>query len=247
MQPNRRLFLLAPMLTLPAVAGIADAAEDLGDAAAAIARQLQELNDAVTYGRAEVWSRYLHENAVLTDEEGHIATKAELVAQIAPLPQGVSGSLTTQSFSARRTGNVVICTYVQDEHETYHGAQLHCQYLNTAAWVSTADGWRLLANQTTALRGDPPEMTLSAAQQQDYVGVYRLSADVAYAITRSEAGLSGRQSGGRERPLKAEVPDLLFSPGRPRYRYVFVRDAQGRIERMIERREQWDMVWIRET
>jgi hypothetical protein len=242
MQPNRRLFLLAPIL--PAAAGFAGAADD---AAALIARQLQELNDAVTYGRPEVWSRYLHQNAVLTDEEGHIATKAELVAQITPLPPGVSGSLATQSFSARRTGDIVVCTYVQDEHETYHGAQLHCQYLNTATWISTPDGWRLLANQTTALRGDPPEMELSAAQQQDYVGVYRLSGDVAYAITRGEAGLTGRQTGAHERPLKAELPDLLFNPGRPRYRFVFMRDAQGRIERMIERREQWDMVWIRES
>jgi hypothetical protein len=40
---------------------------------------------------------------------------------------------------------------------------------------------------------------------------------------------------------------MLFSPGRPRYRYVFTRDGAGRVDKMFERREQWDIVWTRET
>src|SRR5262249_23031429 len=146
-----------------------------------------------------------------------------------------------------RTGNIIVCTYIQDEHETYHGAQLHCQYLNTSTWISTPDGWRMLANQTTALRGDPPEIPLTAAQEQDYVGDYRLNGDTTFTITRDANGLAGQQSGSHPHPLKAEVRDCLFSPGRPRYRYVFVRDASGRVTCMNQRREQWDIAWMRET
>jgi hypothetical protein len=175
-----------------------------------------------------------------------VSTKAELVAQIQPLPAEVSGVLATQDFQAHRTGDVIVCTYVIDEHETYHGAQLHCQYRNTATWLSTAEGWKLLGVQSIALRTDPPEIPLSSAQLNEYAGVYRLSADTTYTITRSADGLTGQQTGGHVRPLKVEVRDLLFNPGRPRYRYVFMRDAHGRIDRVIERREAWDMVWMRE-
>ena len=39
--------------------------------------------------------------------------------------------------------------------------------------------------------------------------------------------------------------DVLFSPGRVRYRYVFRRDAAGKITGFAERREAWDLVWSR--
>jgi hypothetical protein len=195
------------------------------------------LNDAITYGRAEVWARYLHDNAVFTDEEGAVSDKAAMVAQIQPLPAGISGNLSTQDFRAHRFDDIIVCTYIIDERETYHSAQLHCQYRNTVTWVSTHDGWKLISGQSLALRTDPPEFALTPAQQQDYVGVYRLSGDTTFTITRGDGGLSGQQNGARARVLKAEVLDLLFSPGRPRYRYVFMRDAHGRVDRMIQRRD----------
>ena len=250
MDLNRRLFMLAPAAALPiatAKAATAAASAPVSDDAALIARQIQELNDAITYGRAEVWARYLHDNAVFTDEEGAVSDKAAMVAQIQPLPAGISGNLSTQDFRAHRFDDIIVCTYIIDERETYHSAQLHCQYRNTVTWVSTHDGWKLISGQSLALRTDPPEFALTPAQQQDYVGVYRVSGDTTFTITRGDGGLSGQQNDARARVLKAEVLDLLFSPGRPRYRYVFMRDAHGRVDRMIERREAWDMVFMRES
>src|SRR5262245_31455733 len=174
---NRRLFLAAPVALLPAPVFAGD------DTAQVIARQAQELNDAVTNGAAAVWERYLHDNAVYSDEEGNVLAKAALVAQIQPLPQGLSGVLTTQDFQAHRTGDVVVTTYVIDEHENYYGAALHCQYRNTVTWVSTPAGWRVLAVQTMALRADPAEVALPAAKLRDYPGTYRLSSDVRYTVT----------------------------------------------------------------
>jgi ketosteroid isomerase-like protein len=240
MKINRRLFFITAAAASAPVAALAAGDDDI----ATIQRQAQELNDAVTYGRADVWARYMHDDGVYTDEEGTRSTKAEIVAQIGPLPAGISGVLTTQDFQAKRTGDVIVTTYVIDEHETYHGAALHCQYRNTATWVRASGAWRILALQTIALRTDPPEITL--AQLDDYLGTYRLSGDATYTVTRTADGLTGQQTGGRARPLKAEVRDMFFNPGRPRYRFVFMRDALGRVERMIERREGWDIVWRRE-
>jgi hypothetical protein len=158
----------------------------------------------------------------------------------------VSGALTTRDFQAHRTGDVVITNYVIDEHENYHGAKLHCQYRNTVTWLSTAEGWRVLAVQSMALRTDPAEVTLPAHTLRDYPGTYRLSRDVGFTVALRDGALYGQQTGGRERALKAEVADMFFNPGRPRYRFIFMRDAQDRIDRMVERREAWDIVWKRE-
>lgn len=242
MTPNRRsLFLLtAAFAVAPALA----AADD--DDAAVVMRQTGELNDAITNGQPAVWARYLHEACIYTDEDGAVSTKAEMVPQIAPLPAGISGNLSMVDYQTHRAGDTLIGTYIIDEHENYHGAQLHCQYRNTMTWIKTPDGWRLLAGQSLALRTDPAEIALTTAQQNDYVGLYRLDAQTTYTITRGADGLSGQQSGGRARPLKAEIRDMLFNPGRPRYRYIFMRDAHGRVDRLIQRREAWDMVWVRE-
>jgi hypothetical protein len=43
-----------------------------------------------------------------------------------------------------------------------------------------------------------------------------------------------------------EATDVLFVPGRPRYRYIFLRDAAGKITGLAQRREAWDLVWKRE-
>lgn len=244
MDLNRRLFFITAAAAASAPAA---ALAQSDDAIAQIQARAQELNDAVTYGRAEVWVRYLDEDSVYTDEEGTVSSKAEMVAQIGPLPAGVSGVLTNIDFIAHRHGDTIVTTYVIDEHETYHGQELHCQYRNTVTWSASSDGWRIVALQAMALRTDPPEIALAARDLEAYVGVYRLSPDVTYTITRGGEGLSGQQSGGRARPLKAEMRDVLFNPGRPRYRFLFMRNARGRIERMIERREAWDLVWTREA
>ncbi len=44
-----------------------------------------------------------------------------------------------------------------------------------------------------------------------------------------------------------EAPDVLFVPGRPRYRYILLRDAAGKITGLAQRREAWDLIWKRES
>jgi hypothetical protein len=45
--------------------------------------------------------------------------------------------------------------------------------------------------------------------------------------------------------LRAETLDVLFVPGRPRYRKVFRRDAGGHVVDFAERREAWDLLWMK--
>jgi hypothetical protein len=58
--------------------------------------------------------------------------------------------------------------------------------------------------------------------------------------------LEGQQTGRKPEELRVEATDVLFVPGRPRYRYIFLRDAAGKITGLAQRREAWDLVWKRE-
>ncbi|HEY2291019.1 MAG TPA: DUF4440 domain-containing protein [Thermoanaerobaculia bacterium] len=213
--------------------------------AAVLQRQTQELMDAITYGKAEVWERSLDPKAVYTTEDGTVQTKAQMVEGTKPLPEGVSGSIQVTDFKATVHGPVAVTNYVSDEHEDYHGHKLHCQYRSTDTWLKTPAGWRLVASQILALRTDPPAVPFTSHQMDEYVGRYALSPTITYEIRRQGDGLEGQQNGRKAEPLKLEAPDVLFVPGKTRYRNIFQRGPDGHVTGFAERREAWDLDWKR--
>ncbi|MFL6236768.1 MAG: DUF4440 domain-containing protein [Thermoanaerobaculia bacterium] len=235
-------ILAGAVLLSPQTAPAAPKAEDI---AAMLQRQTQELMDAITYGKAEVWERYLDPKAIYTTEDGTLQTKAQMVEGTKPLPEGVSGTIKVIDFKATVQGPVAITNYVSDEHETYHGHELHCQYRSTDTWLKTPAGWRLVGSQVLALRTDPPAVPFTSRQMDEYVGRYSLTPTITYEIRRQGDGLEGQQNGRKAEPLKLEAPDVLFVPGKTRYRKIFQRDADGRVTGFAERREAWDLDWKR--
>jgi hypothetical protein len=171
--------------------------------------------------------------------------KAEMLAGIKPLPEGVSGIIKVTRYQAVVHGDTAVATHVDDEHENYHGHELHCQYLTTDTWMKTKAGWRLVGAQVLALRTDPPAVALSAALSSEYCGRYALTPEITYEIRCGGSSLEGQQLGRKPEELRAEAPDVLFSPGKTRYRKIFQRGPDGRITGFAERREAWDLVWKR--
>ena len=240
--PSRPSSLALGSAFLFAIGSSAVAAESVPDI---LRRQTQELVDAITAGSAAVWDRYLDEDLRYVDESGTVMTKKQMVEGTKPLPEGVSGSIKVTGFDAVVHGDVAVATYIDDENEDFHGHKLHCQYRTTDTWLKTARGWRLIAGQVLALRTDPPPVPLAAALRAEYCGRYALTPAIAYEIRCNGDGLEGQQTGRKAEELRAEAPDVLFVPGRPRYRYVFLRDPGGRITGFAQRREAWDLVWKR--
>src|SRR4051794_9587916 len=112
-------------------------------------------------------------------------------------------------------------------------------------WMSFPTGWKLVAAQVLALRTDPPEVPLAAAELDGYVGVYRLTPEITYEIRREGDHLVGERKGRAAAPLKAEARDVFFVPGDNRIRKIFQRGADGRVTGFVERRESWDIHWKR--
>jgi ketosteroid isomerase-like protein len=210
---------------------------------ALLQRQSQELADALGTGGAAVWEKYLDPDVRFVDESGAVQTKKQLVDDVRPFPPGISGSIRILDYDATVHGDVAFATYVNDENESYHGHALHCQYRTTETWVRGEQGWRLMGSQVLAMRTDPPAVPLSAERRREYAGTYALTPDIAYEVRLEGDALQGQQTGRKPESLRAEAPDVLFVPGKPRYRYVFVRDAGGKITGLAQRREAWDLVW----
>ena len=232
---------IALAVPLAASAAAADGVREV------LQRQTQELMDAIGAGSAAVWDRYLDPGLRYVDETGAVMTKKQMVAQIRPLPAGVSGSIKVTNFDVVVHGDVAVATYVNDEHERYHGYPLHCQYRTTDTWLRTEDGWRLIGAQVLALRTDPPKVALPAAARTEYCGRYALAPGVEYEIRCRGDALEGQRTGRKPEQLAAEAPDVLFVPGQPRYRYIFLRDSAGKVTGFAQRREAWDLIWKRRS
>ena len=216
------------------------------DDAAILRRQAQELMDAVTYGNAKVWETYLDPQIIYIDEEGAVSDKPGLVAQIKPLPAGISGSIKTEVTELHIMGDVAVMHVDDHESENYFGHQIKAEYRSLETWRRTADGWKMIGGQVFASLIDPPAITLPAARLDEYAGIYRLNADVTYTLRRDGAKLIGQRSGRDPVTLAIEACDVFFVAGQPRSRKIVLRDAAGRITAFTDRREGRDIIWTRQ-
>jgi hypothetical protein len=213
--------------------------------AAILTTQTQELLDAVTRGDRSVWERYLDPDVVYVSEAGETENKQALLAELTPLPAGISGKLTVAEIAVRLFGDTAVVVHTDDEREVYFGHALDARYLSTATWRFGAAGWRLVAQQVYATLRDPRAIALPPAQLDEYAGSYRLTDTITYTIRREGDGLVGQRDGRPPQALRVEVRDVLFVPGQPRSRKVFFRDADGRVDRFADRREARDVLWVR--
>lgn len=232
-------LVLALLAFVPSFAARADEGEILKS-------RMQALMDAVGAGDAKVWSATLDKRFVMIDEAGAVSDYAQSVAQVRPLPKGVSGSIDVTEWKATVFGDAAVATHLDDEREDFHGQKLHALYRSTSSWLKENGAWKLIALQTIALRQDPPAVQLPDRFSDEYVGRYRAAPDYVYEIVKTGGKLFGSANGGKPVELKAELADVLFTPGQPRTRKIFVRDAHGRIEGLLSRREERDVVFTRE-
>jgi hypothetical protein len=212
---------------------------------ATLKAQTQALLDAVAAGDTKVWDRYLDPQMMYVSEAGEVQTKAKLLDELKPLPPGISGKIELGRFEVRQFGDTAVVLHVDEESESYFGHQLHAQYLNTATWRFGPDGWRLISQQVLASLLDPPAITLPEGQLDDYVGTYQLTDQISYTIRREADQLVGQRDGRPPQTLRVEARDVVFVPGQPRSRKIFLRDAGGQVTRFADRREARDVVWTR--
>lgn len=235
-----------PIVALQILLAVAlAAAPPPSDVAQELRQRDQALLNAIAPGEVKVWDHALAKNAQYIDENGKVIQRADFLAQLKPLPKGVSGKIVISAYSARLSGDVATVVHTDDEDEMYHGQPLTAQYLTTETWQRQQADWKLLMVHTYSVLREPKSIILPATELDAYVGNYTAAPDLPYTIKRDGDHLIAVRAGRLDVILKAEAPDVFFVSGQLRTRKIFARDSAGRVTGFVDRREGNDLVWKR--
>jgi hypothetical protein len=207
-----------------------------------LVRRTQELDDSIAIGNQTPWKNYFAEDAIYTDETGKTMDKATLVASIAPLPKGYSGTIKIIKPQSRIDGNTAILTYDLDETEIVFGQTLHARYHGTDTWLWRNGHWQIVTGQMLRYYEDPAVGRIDTTHLDDFVGTYELSPGVILTVSREGTRLYSKRGDAPKSVLEPESPDLFFRPG-AEGRRLFRRNDSGKVDALIDRRNNEDLIW----
>src|SRR5438067_1098261 len=237
---------------------------------AELVRRTQELYDSIVSGSQTPWKKYFADDCTFSDEKGRTLDKTKLVADITPLPKGYSGAIKIENVISRIIGDTAILSYEANETETIFGQNLRERYHVTDTWLRRNGEWQIIASQAHRYYEDPAIGKADGKKFPDFVGSYELAPGQARTVT-AENGASrderhGRKSrevaversgelpryngklfverNGKKEELFPETSDLFFRKG-IEGRILFHYDATGKVDSLIDRRNNEDVVWRR--
>jgi ketosteroid isomerase-like protein len=243
MLPIHRIIASVALASLASMTIPARCAESVE---ALIRRQSQEFSDASASGNAVVLARYLDDRVVFMNETGEVATKKDIVDSATPTPKGQSNQLTQEDFHVEVHGPVAVTRFTDALTQQFHGQTQHIAFLSTEVWMKEGKDWRMVSSQTMTRVDDPPSVALPSSVLDEYVGAYRSGTDFVYRVSRDGDGIAGAVGDGKPVAMKAELKDVMFTPGQAQKRKIFVRDANGKIEALVFRYAGHDIVLKRE-
>lgn len=205
----------------------------------------QELFDAVAKGDKAVWDHHLADSCEYTDENGDTSTKAELLAQLRPLPNGYSGSIKIVDAKVDLHGDTAILRDRAVENETVFGQTLVTEYRSTDTYMRMDGEWKLVASQVMVVPSPRKSTAVGVETLDSIVGRYELAPGASYTIERRGSVAYGRRDARPEEELVAASDSTFFRKGTTRGEKIFVRDAKGHVTKMIDRRDNNDLVWTR--
>ena len=201
----------------------------------------QELFDAVAVGNQEPWKKYFADDCLFFDEKGRNFTKAELVADIRPLPKGYSGKITVGKPKSLIQGDTAVLSYDIDESETIFGQNLTARYHVTDTWLRRNNLWQIAASQVFRYYEDPAPGKIDQTKLRNFVGTYELAPGQTRTVSIEGDHLVVERNGKRE-ILQPEASEIFFRKG-VEGRILFRADTHGKIDALIDRRNKEDVVW----
>jgi len=210
---------------------------------AELVRHTQELYDAVVPGNQAPWKKYFADDCIFADEKGRVFDKSKLVADITPLPAGYSGTIKIENAQSRIVGNTAILSYDADETETIFGQNLKARYHVTDTWLQRNGNWQIIASQAHRYYEDPVVGKADPKKFPDYIGIYELAPGQTRSVTADGDRLLVERNGKREQ-LLPETSEIFFRKG-VEGRILFRRDQNGKVDSLIDRRNNEDVTWTK--
>ena len=214
-----------------------------------LVRRTQELYDAIVPGDQAPWKKYFADDCIFSDEKGRTFDKAKLIADITSLPAGYSGSIKVNNVQSRVIADTAVLSYDLDETETIFGQNLRARSHVTDTWLRRSDEWKIIASQAHRYYEDPAMGKIDPKKFGDFVGIYELAPDQTRLVTAGGGNLFVERKGKKEQlnkkeQLFPETSDLFFRKG-VEGRILFRYDAHGKVDALIDRRNNEDVVWVK--
>ena len=206
-------------------------------------RRTQELYDAIVPGNQAPWKKYFADDCIFADEKGRILDKPKLIADIAPLPDGYSGTIKIEKAQSRILGNTAILSYDADESETIFGQNLKARYHITDTWLQRNGNWQIIASQAHRYYEDPAVGKADPKKFGDFIGTYELAPGQTRSVSAERENLFVERKGKKEQ-LFPETSEIFFRKG-VEGRILFRYDAHSKVDALIDRRNNEDVVWAK--
>jgi hypothetical protein len=206
-------------------------------------RRTQELYDALASGNQQPWKKYFADDCIFADEKGRVFDKPKLLADITPLPVGYSGAIKIENAHSRIIANTAILSYDADESETIFGQNLKARYHVTDTWLQRNGSWQIIASQAHRYYEDPAMGKADPKKFDDFIGTYELAPGQTRSVIADGDKLFVERSGKKEQ-LLPETSELFFRKG-VEGRILFRYTSTGKVDALIDRRNNEDVIWRR--
>ena len=206
-----------------------------------LVRRTQELYDSIPAGNQAPWKKYFADDCIFNDEKGRSFDKSKLVADITPMPSGYSGAIKLDKIQSRIFGDTAVLGYDLNETETIFGQNLRARYHVTDTWLRREGEWKIIASQAHRYYEDPAIGKADPKKLVDYAGTYELAPGQTRTVTAETGDLFAERNGKKEQ-LYPEASDIFFRKG-VEGRILFHYNTDGRVDALIDRRNNEDVIW----
>ena len=198
----------------------------------------RRLLEAVIKGDRSFFESLLTDDAIITDRNGRVTTKAEALKTFQPLPD-LKFALTREDVRVHIHGDAAVLS-ARSVGTVQAGSQtIKVDERTTDMYARLGGRWRLVAGHTSDIPAERTEAKIDPKIYDQYVGEYQLTPSVILLITNeggrlmTQAMSQGKPSGSKSELLPSSET-TFFTQGQAG-EMVFVRDGGGRVTHLVIR------------
>jgi hypothetical protein len=208
-------------------------------------KEEQVMGDAIGNGNKTVWDAIMDPSCLFTSEEGEVIDKPTFLKELRAMPAGLSGQTKIRDLTVQEFDDTAIVRCVVDEWETVFGQKLSTKYRETDTFRRVGADWKLMGAHTSVVTADPPPQTVATGSWPSFVGTYKLLPNGwTYFVQLKDGKLYAGRDAAKLKPL-IPIADNAFVLSGSLGDLVFGRNAQGRVDRIVELRKFEVLTWRR--
>jgi hypothetical protein len=157
------------------------------------------------------------------------------------MPAGYSGAIKIDNVQSRIINDTAVLSYDANETETIFSQNLRARYHITDTWLRRNGEWQIIASQAHRYYEDRAVGKADPKKFLAFIGTYELAPGQTRTVAAEGEKLFVERKGKKEQ-LLPETSEIFFRKdveGRILFRY----DANGKVDVLIDRRNNEDVIW----